>query len=490
MDQAPPRRDIWVVDDSPTDLGRAKRTLEPRYQVRGFGDATSMIETLSTATVPDVLVVDWVMEGMTGLDVCTYIRGAPRPISDTPVLLLTAQGREDQVVEGLEAGASDYLIKPYGEAVLRARVASLVRQRELVERAERAEANVKRLLSSAPDALLSVNAQGKVTYANEEAGRICGAAPREMVGRSAGDLFPGLFTRTISVGPGEALLPLPDVQVGDRVFSPSYRILPSDTAASTTISLRDVTERRRAEVRRLDFYSIMAHDLRTPLSAMLLRTDMILRGKHGVLRPELSMDIRKIGDSARSLVAMVNDFLDLAKLEGTEYKIEREPIDLGPFVRAICEDFRPLLETNRLTWVDQSGSVMGRVLGDRRRLAQVVTNLVGNGIKFCSPGGELRTRVIETDEVVEVQIEDTGPGIDPEQAPKLFERYVRLDQGGGPGGARGTGLGLMIVREIIEAHRGEVGVDTRVGEGSTFWFRLRKAKGGEAPGSLRAPGGS
>ncbi len=481
-------REIWLADDSPSELEHSRRLLARRYQVRTFTDGSELIEALSSGRLPAAILVDWEMESVSGIEVCRYVRSAPPPLCSLPVLLLTVHNADAQVVEGLEAGASDFVSKPFAEPVLMARVSALIRQRGLVERAERAEADVRHLLQSAPDALFVVNAEGRIVYANDEAHRVSGRMGDSLTGAAALDVFPGLSLRNISVGPGQSLLPLPDVTLRDRVYSPSIRLLPSDTAAATTISLRDVTEQRRTEERRLDFYSMIAHDLRTPLSAMLLRTEMILRGKHGILRPELAADVRKISQHARSLVAMINDFLELARLEGTGHKIDRAPVDVGGMVQRIGEDFQPLLETGRIHWKHEPPQTEQRVLGDAPRLTQVLTNLVGNAIKFTPQDGTITTRVLDLGGMVEVQVTDTGPGIEPALAHRLFSRYERSLHGGGSAGRSlaGTGLGLMIVREIVEAHGGEVGVQTELGRGSTFWFRLQKHDAG-APDQTGEP---
>src|SRR5690606_32806945 len=109
--------------------------------------------------------------------------------------------------------------------------------------------------------------------------------------------------------------------------------MPPDISAHVSIALRNVTERRRAEARRLDFYSVIAHDLRSPLHSMLLRTDMLLRGQRGQLPVGAIADLRKIESNIRTMVALVNDFLDLAQLEGTNYLVQRELVD----VRAVAE---------------------------------------------------------------------------------------------------------------------------------------------------------
>jgi two-component system phosphate regulon sensor histidine kinase PhoR len=241
--------------------------------------------------------------------------------------------------------------------------------------------------------------------------------------------------------------------------------------------LRDVTERRQADARRLDFYSMIAHDLRSPLNAMSLRTDLMLNGGHGHLTPQLTTNIHKLQGSIQSLVVMINDFLEMARFEGTPIKLEREPVDVAALIDATMEGFRPLLERAGLEWQRHSSDPGSdcRVLGDTKRLSQVFTNLLGNAIKFTPPEGKISTSIQLLGLSVEIAVEDTGRGVPPQALPTLFDRYTRATGSGAE--VAGSGLGLMIVREIVEAHGGSVGVQSQVGIGSRFWVRLPSHSG-------------
>lgn len=427
-----------------------------------------MLEHLATHAPPDVLVLDWVMPGVSGIDVCRFVRSSRQDAPEIRILLLTVRNRTDQIVEALESGANDHVSKPWVDAELLARVGNLVRMRELNQRVEEAEARALHLLAKAPDALLVVDAQGRITYANDEALRVL--ADGRIVGASLAEKVADLSLDSIDVGAGQGLFPLRDVKIRGRIFSPSIRVLPGDDASHTTIALRDVTDQRKAEERRLDFYSIIAHDLRSPLTSIQLRTDAILRGRRGILPAELLGDIRKIESNIRSLVAMINDFLDLARFEGAGYKISAEPIGLCELVRTSVDDFRPLADASALSLAVDAPEGELTVRGDRGRLMQVLSNLIGNAIKFTAPGGHIVARVEAAPGGVRVSVVDNGPGIAADLLPSLFERYVRaIDT---QHQVAGTGLGLMIVREIVQAHGGAVGVESEPGSGSTFWFRL------------------
>jgi two-component system phosphate regulon sensor histidine kinase PhoR len=464
---------VWVVDDSPLDLEHAQGAIAAVCETRAFTDGAAVLEQLATARPPppDVLVLDWVMPGVPGIDVIRYMRSEGK-LPQIPVLLLTARGEPQQIVEGLSAGANDYLAKPYHDEELRARVAALIRTSRLLDRALKAEESVRVMLANAPDALVAVDAQGRITYANEEAERLFGAAAPTLVGAALDTIVRDLAQRNISIGPGTGLLPLPDVTINGRILSPSVRVLPTDTAASTTIAFRDVTERRRAEARRIDFYSVMAHDLRSPLNAMLMRIGGLLSGRRGPLPAEAVAELRKLEESSRGMAKMIKDFLDLARMEGAGYKISRERVDVGTLVSKIVEELRPIARASGLALEWKRPAADASVIGDPDRLSQVMSNLVGNAIKFTPAGGSVAIEVETLPDAVRTTVSDNGAGIAPELLPLLFNRFTQ-----GSTGQRqsGWGLGLMIVREIVEAHGGRLDVRSEVGKGSAFSFRLPRA---------------
>lgn len=421
-----------------------------------------MLERLAASgKVPDVIVLDWVMPGITGVDVCRFLRDS-NARQALAILLLTAHRHTEQIVEGLSAGANDYLAKPYADEELRARVGALIRSKALLERAEQAEAAHRTLLETAPDPLLVVDVAGRLSFLNARASQILGKGSQ--LGRSLAELIPELASVHVPPAPGESILPPADVAVAERRFSPTLTAGPG----STIISLRDVTERRLLEERRLDFYSIIAHDLRSPLAAMTLR--LALLGNSGAdLDDKGKREVATLQDRLRSLVSMINDFLELARLEGVSYHLQRSDVELKSLIEQVIEDYRLTMDRDELRWtgIDERDGAAAPVLGDVRRLAQVFANLIGNAVKFTPKGGSIGATIEQSARHVEVSILDTGKGIDASALPRLFERYTRAEHSVG-----GTGLGLLIVREIVEAHGGIVGVDSEPGKGSRFWVRL------------------
>jgi signal transduction histidine kinase len=460
----PLRARIWIVDDSATELEMARRALETRYSVDSFADGASLLERLASAPVPELLVLDWVMPGVSGMDVCHFLRAQPST-ERLPILILTSYGATEDLVAALGAGANDFVTKPFSPAELAARAAALLRTSAIHERALAAEVALGDVLQQLPEALIAVDAEGQVVYANPEADSIFASAPGGLLGRAIRELSPALAELDLSAAP--APTSRPDLKVHDRLYAPLVRVLPLGERMTTAISFRDVTDERQQSLRRLDFYSMVAHDLRTPLTALLLRIDMLLSSRRGEAAPLLP-DLEKMRSQVDEMRKLIGDFLDLASIDGIGVRLERSSIDAAELVREVIDTVGPLLSERQLDLGFEPSADI-RLLGDRRRLAQVLVNLVANAAKFTPPGGHIGVHVGSSGEQMEVRVSDTGAGIPPEVLANLFNRFER---GSAPASVSGTGLGLMIVREIIEAHGGSVGAESELGQGSTFWFRL------------------
>ena len=468
--EVPRRRTVWIVDDSPLETEMARRALAADYELQIFADGSAALERISSGRPPDVLVLDWVMPGLSGIEVCQFLRAR----SDTealPVLLLTMNQQTEQIVEGLSAGADDYLAKPYEGTELRARVGALVRSRVLRERAEHAEALLRKVLSQLPDAVLTIDAAGTIIFVNKQAEHVFRDKRGGLVGKNLRSMLPGFEIGTV-VDSNGSQASLPDLEIGGRIFSPRVSIPPSDDEGNTTITLRDVTDLRVKETRKVDFYSMVAHDLRSPLSALQMRAQMVLQGLRGEISPEVRQEIERMGARVRELVQMVNDFLDIAQMESAHFHIEHEPVDLAKVCASVYEEYRAMAGARGLE-LALSAPTAAVVKGDSRRLTQVIGNLVSNALKFTNAGGRVAVRLEVRADAVELTVEDNGRGVTAEAQRRLFTKYERA--GGTASKIEGTGLGLVIVKEIVEAHGGSVSVRSEPGAGSVFGFRLPRA---------------
>src|SRR5680860_734973 len=242
------------------------------------------------------------------------------------------------------------------------------------------------------------------------------------------------------------------------------------------VVLRDITEIRRLEGVRREFVANVSHELRTPLTSIRAIAETIESGT--VEDAELTRELmrRIIGEIDR-LTALVEDLLDLARLESGRSPLNLDRVRADELIRTAGERLRPQIERARLQLVFELPEGLPEVLVDRRQIEQVVINLVHNAIKFTPANGRITLSARHLDGRVIVDVTDTGVGIPEVELPRLFERFYKSDKARR---SEGTGLGLAIAKHIMQAHGGDVAVESRPGEGATFSFSLLVADSDDA----------
>jgi two-component system phosphate regulon sensor histidine kinase PhoR len=232
----------------------------------------------------------------------------------------------------------------------------------------------------------------------------------------------------------------------------------------------DVTETRRLETLRKDFVANVSHELRTPITAVRSAVDTLRLTLAGdPAASERFVDI--IDRNAQRLGALVEDLLDLSRIESKDYRPEAKPVPLRTVSDQALALLRARIEEKKLDVANEIAFELAPARADRRALEQVFTNLLDNAVKYCPSGARVRLRAQQSDQRLRVEITDTGPGIEPRHQPRLFERFYRVDSGRSRD-MGGTGLGLSIVKHLVETMGGTIGVESTPGRGSTFWFTL------------------
>lgn len=238
----------------------------------------------------------------------------------------------------------------------------------------------------------------------------------------------------------------------------------------------DVTEIRRLESLRRDFVANVSHELRTPVASIGSAAETLLGGALADASAA-RMFVEIIDRNSARMRQLVEDLLDLSRLESKEYKLEREALEVSPIVEHSLSLLLDKARQGRVRMDVELQEQLPLVRADRRALEQIMVNLIENAIKYCPPGSRVVVRARgAADRRVRVSVEDSGPGVPEADVPRLFERFYRVDAGRSRERG-GTGLGLSIVKHLVEAMGGEVGVESRVGFGSNFWFTLPQAEG-------------
>jgi two-component system phosphate regulon sensor histidine kinase PhoR len=236
----------------------------------------------------------------------------------------------------------------------------------------------------------------------------------------------------------------------------------------------DVTELRRLESLRRDFVANASHELRTPIAAVRSATETLRSG--ALEDPGVAarfVDI--IERNAQRLQSLLEDMLELSKLESNEFKLKRERVELGSVVPIVLALFRERAEKKAVRLTAELARGSAAVAADSRALEHVLSNLVDNAVKYCPAGTRVIVSASLVGDRVHLVVSDTGPGIPAEHLPRVFERFYRVDAGRSRE-LGGTGLGLSIVKHMVEAMSGRVWVESEVGRGSTFTVSLPSAE--------------
>ncbi|WP_437939071.1 ATP-binding protein [Sorangium sp. So ce341] len=263
----------------------------------------------------------------------------------------------------------------------------------------------------------------------------------------------------------------------------------------------DITERKRMEVElqkakeaadaaaraKGEFLTVMSHELRTPLSLILGPLQSLLSSQDEPLSARMQADLERIQRSGRRLRRLVDDVLDYQKIEAGKMHVDWEAVDVTELVADMVEEARPAAERGGVRLSFEADPALGTVPLDRRKFEKIALNLLGNALKFTPAGGRVDVRLRAADGLFELSIEDTGPGIPPDQRHLLFQRFQQIDASA-TRKHEGTGIGLSLAKELAELMGGTVGVESEPGVGSRFFVRLpRAADGVMASRAPRAP---
>lgn len=503
-----PRARIVLADDNADMRDYLRRLLDMDFEVEAVADGEAALQAVRKQKI-DLVLSDVMMPKLDGFGLLRALRADDRTRT-IPVIMLSARAGEESRVEGMGAGADDYLVKPFSARELLARVEAHLNLQRVRREAEQAvlqrTAQFETLLNKAPIGVYLVDADFRIREVNPTALPVFGDIP-DLIGRDFdevihrlwsqryADEIVRLFRHTLETGEPyitpERIEDRLDLGVTEYYEWQINRIPLPEGRYGVVCYFRDISERKRAEVelRELmareqkarasaeianrvkdDFLAMLSHELRTPLNAIVGWTHLLKKSKLNEQEREHGIDV--IDRNAAAQRAIIDELLDVSRIVTGKLKLEETPVDLGRVIDAAIDVVRPAAEAKEIQLVTSIDRNAGLIIGEAVRLQQVIWNLLSNAVKFTPKQGRVEVQLRVAGKDLEVVISDTGEGIDPDFLPHIFERFRQADSS-----AKrlhgGLGLGLSIVRSLVEMHGGHIHAASKgKGQGAVFTLRL------------------
>ncbi|MFL6215488.1 MAG: response regulator [Blastocatellia bacterium] len=487
-----PRPLILLADDNADMRDYVRRLLGTRYEVQAVADGAQALAA-AREKAPSLVLTDIMMPHLDGFELLRALREDPRT-STIPVILLSARAGEEARVEGIEAGADDYLIKPFSARELLARVRTHL---ELARIRREAQEQIVSIWESITDGFIALDKDWRYIYINAEAERL-GVNRSDVIGKTIWEAFPDVIGTNIEAEYRRSRSEQVTVEFESH-YEPwnrwfENRIFPASDG-SLSVYFRDITERKRAEAERErllsneqaarreaeqaqkfsaellqreqglreqaeaanrmkdEFLATVSHELRTPLNAILGWTTMLRM--ESISSEMLPHALETIERNARSQARLIEDLLDVSRIITGKLRLEVQPVELWTVIQAAVDVIRPAADAKGIELQLLLDPNAGPISGDPQRLQQVIWNLLSNAVKFTPKDGRVQVRLERINSHIEIIVSDTGEGINEEFLPHVFERFRQADstytrRHGG------LGLGLAIVRHLVELHGGTV----------------------------------
>jgi PAS domain S-box-containing protein len=335
-----------------------------------------------------------------------------------------------------------------------------------------------RVLEAVGDGIFFVDTEGALRFWNHAAELVARRSRDDVIGRDPGEVFEdwARIVREIPVAGGSGSEParpvtLP-VEVDGRELWLSFVAVRTESGG-VVYTFRDLTVERELEEAKSDFIATVSHELRTPMTAVLGAAKTLLRDDIALSPERRQQLLEMIGAQGTRLTQITEEVLLANRLDRGDVRIDREPVDLAQLVAEAVETMRQQLPDS-VSLVVSTDSNGAAALGDANRIEQVLVNLIDNAFKYSPDGGSVEVRTAPCESGVRVEVSDQGMGIAPGEHEAVFEKFYRADPQH-RAVPSGTGLGLYICRELVRRMGGTIGVQSQVGEGSTFYFELPRA---------------
>ncbi len=494
---------ILVVDDEERIRRGCEAVLTKEgYEVTLAEDGESGLALMQEQRY-DVALLDLMMPSLSGLEVLAQVRKS-RP--DLVVIVITGYATIEHSIESMKKGAFDFIPKPFTPDQLRVVVAKALEHTRALQDIATEQSRMRVLINRLSDGVLATDINKQVALCNPAFRRLLSYDGPAPLGCQLDELAPPeplrrLIDEALALTPPDFLeltaeIHLPPAEAartaappgegaphaetesedeGDASEEPgrilAVRCVPfrdrPDRNIGTITVLQDVTAHKKLEQQKSDFVSMVAHEIRSPMSSVLMQLNALRDGLAGELTEKQLEITGRASARIQSLVDLASELLDLSRIEAGLIAQGRERLDPAERIREQVEHHRNLAEAKSITLQAPLPEELPPILFNRQSFDEVLSNLITNAIKYTPEGGTVEVSARPEGSELRLAVRDTGFGLSPEDQAQIFHRFYRV-KNAQTRFITGTGLGLPIVKQILEAHHARIQVDSTEGEGSTF----------------------
>ncbi|HEV2301788.1 MAG TPA: ATP-binding protein [Stellaceae bacterium] len=527
------RQLVVIVDDRVTNLKILEKlaaSLGPGTRVETFTDPLAAL-AFAAAEGPDLVVTDLKMPRLDGIEFIRRLRREARA-SEAPIIVITAYEDRELRYRALNAGATDYLLSPvdHREFQARSRNLLLLRQRQLLvevkartleeqiaeeerrhrDALEASHARLLRVIDAVPAMIWASDREGRLVFVNNEFAAVIGEPARGLIGRRADEIRDGPLWRCLGEQDEQLFDDTPVLSFEEEIVDAAGRrrlLLVTKSAltgtageAMTVTVAVDITARKAAELAlvaareqaelanrsKTEFLANMSHELRTPLNAIIGFSQIMAGEMLGPMATRKYVGYaRDIAGSAEHLLGIINDILDVSKIEAGKLELVEGAIDLGKTIRDLVRIVEEKARENDIRITEHFAPDVPELLGDVRKVKQILLNLLSNAIKFSHRGGEVEITLATEAGRIAVAVADHGIGMDKEEREVAVARFGQVASAWSRKHT-GTGLGLPLAIGLAELHGATISIEGEKGVGTTLTLTFPRERSLMPPPALAA----
>lgn len=483
------KADILAIDDTPENLALLSQILTERgYKVRSVTKGSTALRGAKAAP-PDLILLDVKMPEMNGYEVCQHLKADDRTCK-IPIIFISALGDVFDKVKAFQVGGVDYITKPFQVEEVLARLDTHLTIRNLQRQLEKQNQQLQQEIAQKtaaedkfakafracpnPIAIATCNS-GYFVEVNQSFLQMSGYTEAEVIGQTIDSIYTpsalAIYHQALEKSLAQGFVRNQELEFRTKsghfkTILLSLELINLGGTKCTLLIMNDITERKRLEN---EFISLVSHELRTPMTSTIGALDLLNSGQLGTFSDRGKQILQVAIRNIERLIRLVNDILDLERMKSGKITLQPVDCDLKPLLIQAIETMQAMAEKAQIRLHLEADSIQLKI--DPDRMLQTLTNLLSNAIKFSESGEIVTLRAKIAGNFCQITVQDAGRGIPADKLQSIFERFQQVDTSDSRQKG-GTGLGLAICRHIVEQHNGIIWVESKIGEGSTFYLNL------------------